>query len=218
MNKNDKYKPISKLSNSFLLTNGYNPALEECPWIKEIVITKDFDPPQELLNNRNIKHLLISDSIDLKNNVKIYKSRVALFQSIFMINTIWKINYIWNSYFIMCDLYTKIPEGITHVNIPLNGNGVQNYFTLCYSYLNKPDNYVINFPLTIIAIRMWINYDMDNIMEIIKLLSNLPYSLEKLTFSSEIDQYTNIEQRKVFFEKLIEKIKIPFGCEIIIDG
>ena len=212
-----KYVQISENTTSVSLMDSYNPALEKSPRINEIVITKDFVPPTVLLNNCNIKCMFVVDILDLKNNTN-YKSKIALFQSINFIDSIRAINYIWNEYFLMCNILAIIPKKTKYINIPFCRNGIHKWY-LRDPFINVK-NYTINFPSTIMVIKITVNYKNDDIIDILKLFDNLPIFLEQIIISVPADQtegYDDFIKREHFIEKLIKYIKLPFGCTMVID-
>lgn len=217
LNANYKYKKIPKKVKNVSLIDGYNPALKKCSWVNEIIITKNFVPPVELANNYNIKSMYITDITDLKEYT-IYKSQIALFQSINFIDSVKPISYKWNEYFLTCNIFANVPEKIKYVNIPFCRNGINRPCNSQWKYITGTENYTITFPSTIVAIRVVVNYNGDDITDIVKIFDNLPLFLEKIIFSVGIDEIDcDVMKRDVFIEKLIKNIKIPFGCEIIID-
>ena len=214
---NYRYKKIPKNSKNVSLVDGYNPALKKCSWINEIIITKNFVPPVELVNNHNIKSMYIGDITDLKERT-IYKSQIALFQLINFIDSVKPISYKWNEYFLMCDIFANIPEKIKYVNIPFYKNGLVRPCSLQSKFIANMENYTITFPSTIVTIRVVVNYNSDDITNIVKIFDNIPFFLEKIIFSVGIDEIDyDIMKRDTFIENLIKNMKIPFGCEIIID-
>lgn len=214
---NERYKNISKKIKNVSLIEGYNPALKTSSWINEIIITKNFVPPVELVNNHNIKSMYIGEVTDLKEN-SIYKSPIALFQLINFIDSVKQISYKWNEYFLMCDIFANIPEKIKYVNIPFYINGVNIECNLQSKFITNKVNYTIKFPPTVITIRVVVNYNDDDVNNIVKVFENLPIFLNKIIFSVRINENDcDIVKRDVFIENLIKNIKVPFGCEIIID-
>ena len=176
-NENYKYKKISKKVKNVSLIDGYNPALQKCSWVNEIIITKNFVPPVELTNNHNIKSMYIADITDLKEN-SIYKSQIALFQLINFIDSVKPISYRWNEYFLMCNIFANIPEKIKYVNIPFCTNGINRSYSTEWKYITGMENYTITLPSTIVTIRVVVNYNADEITDIVKIFNNLPLFLE----------------------------------------
>lgn len=178
--------------------------------VNEIIINDDFSIDELLINCKNIKIITVNTK-----NKKIFENHITLhpianLQNIYSLNHIgveYICNYAYKKNFLMRYLCKNIPEGIIHVNILHD-----------YRFRMSFDELPINFPQSVIQIRINIIYIKESIKYCADICSNLPMNLEKLIICycdySKVNFYIEKFDLK---QKLLGHIKLPFNCKLIIE-
>jgi hypothetical protein len=216
-NYNNKTTYIQHTMNNYGITNGidlrtidYDVDIVNYPYIYKIYADIDYDPSHELISNTNIKCARIYNNGNILTS---YVSPLAKLQSIGKIKNGdlidgSLINLIWKNYYITNSVEGEFPPDAKYINIVYNEHNAN-----C-------DHHTINFPLSTRTLKIEVGCSLRWLKQILILLSNLPFDLKKLIIS--FDNSRNVRgwgeySDGGFKQTLKDKLKLPIGCELIID-
>jgi len=177
--------------------------------INEIVINDNY-PIDDITYSSNIKIIIIHTKNKNLFDSNIVNHKIANFQKIYSLTHIGidsLSNYIYNNNFLMRYLQKNIPDGIENVNILHD-----------FRFRFGLDEFPIYFPLSTKVIRINIIYVKLSIKYCAEICNNLPVNLEKLIIC-----YCDYSKANYYFEKfdleneLLENIKLPFNCKLVIE-
>lgn len=178
--------------------------------INEIIINDNFPIDDLFTSNDNIKIVTVITKNNTLFNEQVTIHKIANFKNIYSLNhngidTI--CNYVYKNNFLMKLLQKNLPEDITNVNILHN-----------YSFRFSTDDFPIFFPNSVKQIRINVLMHYQSIDLCANICSNLPVNLEKLIICycdySKVYLYCEFVD---FKKELLNKIKLPFNCELIIE-
>lgn len=178
--------------------------------INEIIINDNFPLDDKLTSLPNIKIVTINTKNKNLFNSNIITHPIANLQNIYSLNHLGInnfCNYIYNNNFLMRTLEKNVPDEIININILHD-----------YRFRMGVDEFPINFPISTKKIRINIIPVKESIDFCANICANLPINLKKIIITycdySKINYYT---EKINIREELEKKIKLPFGCKIIIE-
>jgi hypothetical protein len=179
--------------------------------INEIIIKDNYPIDESLTSLKNIKIVtMYTQNKNLFNN-NIVEHKIANMQNIYSLEHIGidaMCNYIYENNFLMRYLHKNVPNGIENINIPHD-------FRFRFSF----DDFPILFPITTKIIRINIIFVKQSVKYCADICENLPINLVKLIIC-----YCNYERTNYYTEnfdlqkELLNNIKLPFGCNLIIEN
>ena len=179
--------------------------------INEIIINDNYPIDDKLILCKNIKFVTVNTKNKKSFNNYIITHPIANLQNIYSLNHIGIANicnYIYENNFLMRYIYKNLPYGITHVNILHD-----------YRFRMSFDELPINFPLSVIQIRINIILVKESIKYCADICNNLPINLEKLIICHCDYSRTYYYTENFDFEKELQNnIKLPFGCKVIMEN